>query len=182
MSHRLRYFHSQANLSDQSFGGLLARRKTAEAALGQKRYAAEGKAKLAVRGLSRNVDGLLSVTMAESDERVDYPTMLILKHVGQVLKILHRLIAYSADRPVLSWDIHFFFARIFWVHYRQDFTASQLRELGCVIPCWRIPVARSCNTLPSSYRTWIWLGELAGSQNANDNLPPAIASYLPVPT
>jgi hypothetical protein len=63
--------------------------------------------------LTCNVDGLLSVTVAESDERVDDPTVLILKHVGQVLKILHGLIANCTDGPVLFRDIHRFFAHIF---------------------------------------------------------------------
>jgi hypothetical protein len=62
--------------------------------------------------LRGNIDGLLPVSVAESDKGVEKTSMLVFKDVRQVLKLLHGLVAYGAKRPILFRDVHGFVAHI----------------------------------------------------------------------
>jgi len=62
--------------------------------------------------LGGNIDGLLSVSVAESDKGVEKTPMLVFKDVRQVLEILHGLVAYVAKRPILFRHGHGFLAHI----------------------------------------------------------------------
>ena len=56
--------------------------------------------------MTGNIDGLLSVSVAEGDKGVDFPPVLVFKEVRQVLKLFHALVADRADRPVLFRNVH----------------------------------------------------------------------------
>lgn len=56
--------------------------------------------------MTSDVQSLLSIAMAESNEGVHHPPMLILEHTRKVLKISHALIAGSTDRPMLFRDFY----------------------------------------------------------------------------
>ena len=65
--------------------------------------------------MTGNVDGLLSVSVAEGDKGVDFPPVLVFKEVRQVLKLFHGLVADRADRPVLFRNVHSLRrSRFFW--------------------------------------------------------------------
>jgi hypothetical protein len=55
--------------------------------------------------LRGNIDGLLPVSVAESDEGVESPPMLVFKDVRQVLKIVDGFVAYGAKRPIFCFGM-----------------------------------------------------------------------------